>query len=381
MSVFEPLFDGGAAASQLTGTAYLQAMLDVERALAEGQAELGMIPEAAASAIAARTDAGLYDAEALGRAARAGFQPAIPLVAALRERVGPDAAPFVHHGATSQDVVDTASMLVAKRALLVIRRDVGVAAGFARRLARDQIRTPMLARTLLQAAAPTTFGLVAAGWVSALAQAQHELLRIWRDTLAVQLGGAAGTQQAWGVHGSRLTQVVARNLILQAPDLPWHDRRGRVLVLAAALAGVAGAAGKIGRDITLLAQEEVGEVRERPEPGRGGSSAMPHKQNPVAAIGAVACATRAPGLLATLAQAQVGDLQRSAGAWQAEWEPLLELLRLSGSAAGWIHESLERLEVDAVRMRRNLAAAGLDRDLEDAVEAAVRLVERAPEGW
>ncbi|MBO0708088.1 MAG: 3-carboxy-cis,cis-muconate cycloisomerase [Candidatus Dormibacteraeota bacterium] len=381
MSVFQPLFDGGAAAPELTGAAYLQAMLDVEEALAAAQAELGMIPREAAEAIATHAGAAEYDVEALGRAARSSFQPAIPLVAALRERVGPDAAPFVHRGATSQDVVDTASMLVAKRALTVTLGEVRAAADRARQLARPHLRTPMLARTLLQAAAPTTLGLVAAGWAAALRQAHHELHLVWREGLAVQLGGAAGTQQAWGLHGARVTQVMARELHLRAPDLPWHDRRGRVLTLAAGLAGASGAAGKIGRDVTLLAQEEVGEVRERPEPGRGGSSAMAHKQNPVAAIGAVACAARAPGLLATVAQAQVGDLQRAAGAWQAEWEPLLELLRVSGSAVTWIHESLGRLEVDAARMRRNLAASGLDRDLEDAVEAAVRLVERAAEGW
>ena len=381
MSVFAALFDGGAAASELTGTAYLQAMLDVERALAEAQAELGMIPGEAAEAIAAHTDAGDYDVQALGRAARSSLQPAIPVVAALRERVGTEAAAFVHRGATSQDVIDTATMLVAHRALPAIRRDLRDAAGCARQLARDHVTTPMLARTLLQAAAPTTFGLVAAGWMAALAEAHHDLQRVWREALAVQLGGAAGTQQAWGTQAAMLTSAVARRLHLQAPDLPWHDRRGRVLTLGSALAGLAGAAGKIGRDITLLAQEEVREVRERPEAGRGGSSAMAHKQNPVAAIGAVACATRAPGLLATLAQAQVGDLQRAAGAWQAEWEPLLELLRVSGSAAAWIQESLGRLEVDAARMRGNLAASGLDQDLEEAVEAAVRLVERAPEGW
>lgn len=381
MSVFEPLFDGGRAAAALTGVAYLQAMLDVEAALAGAQAGLGMIPREAAAAIAAHAQAAEYDTHALGRAARAGFQPAIPLVAALRERVGADAAPFVHRGATSQDVIDTASMLVAKRALTAIGRDVDAAVGPAHRLAAEHIRTPMLARTLLQAAAPTTFGLVAAGWAAALAQANHELRRIADDLLAVQLGGAAGTRQAWGTQAARLTLNVARALGLRAPDLPWHDRRGRVLTLGAGLAALAGAAGKVGRDVTLLAQQEVGEVRERPEPGRGGSSAMAHKQNPVASIGAVACATRAPGLLATLAQAQVGDLQRAAGPWQAEWEPLLELLRVSGSAAGWIRESLERLEVDTARMRRNLGASGLDRDLEDAVEAAARLVQHAREGW
>ena len=379
--MFEPLFDGGAAAGELAGDAYLQAMLDVEAALTAAQAELGMVPQTAAEAVAAHAAAGEYDADTLGRAARSTFQPVIPLVAALRERVGPEAAPYVHLGATSQDVLDTASMLVAGRALPRIVRDIRAAVGEARRLARDHARTPMLARTLLQPAAPTTFGLVAAGWAAALTEAHQELRRVRSDMLAVQLGGAAGTQQAWGAHAAELTHVLARRLDLRPPDLPWHDRRGRVLALGAALTGLAGAAGKIGRDVTLLGQGEVGEVRERPEPGRGGSSAMAHKQNPVAAIGAVACAARAPGLLATLGQAQIGDLQRAAGAWQAEWEPVLELLRVSGSGAGWVRESLGRLEVDPDRMLKNLASSGLDSDLDQGVAAGARLVEHAQEGW
>ncbi len=381
MSVFEPLFDGGAAAGELTGEAHLQAMLDVEAALAAAQAELGMIPGAAAEAIAAHAMAAEYDATALGRSARCSFQPVIPLVAALRERVGPEAASFVHLGATSQDILDTATMLVVRRAMTHLLRDVQASLEHARQLARDHLRTPFLARTLLQPAAPSTFGLLAAGWAAALAPAHLELRRIRHQSLAVQLGGAAGTQQAWGRDAGELTHALGRRLGLNAPALPWHDRRGRVLMLAAGLAGLAGAAGKIGRDVTLLSQGEVGEVRERPEAGRGGSSAMAHKQNPVAAIGAVACAARVPGLLATLAQAQVGDLQRAAGAWQAEWEPLLELLRVSGSGAAWIRESLGRLEVDPGRMLQNLAASGLDGDLEEGVAAAARLVEHAQEGW
>lgn len=381
MTVFGALFDGGTAAEELTGTAHLQAMLDFEAALAAGQAELEMIPAEAAAAIASHARADEYDTADLARQAKASFQPVIPLVAALRERVGAEAASFVHRGATSQDVLDTAAMLVVRRALAPLLRDAGAALEHARGLAREHARTPMLARTLLQPAAPTTFGLVAGGWAAALARSHLELRRMRHQSLAVQLGGAAGTQQAWGPRAAELTRSVARRLGLQAPGLPWHEHRGRVVALGGTLATMAGVAGKIGRDVTLLAQGEVGEVRERPEAGRGGSSAMAHKQNPVAAVGAVACATRAPGLLATLAQSQIGDLQRAAGAWQAEWEPTLELLRVTGSAAAWVEECLGRLEVDRGRMRRNLAESGLDADLEEAVEAAARLVEHAQEGW
>jgi 3-carboxy-cis,cis-muconate cycloisomerase len=217
----------------------------------------------------------------------------------------------------------------------------------------------MSGRTLLQQAVPVTFGLVAAGWMTELDDACDELSRIGASRLAVQLGGAAGTLAALGDAGPAVAELMAAELGLAVPVLPWHTGRLRIIQLAAALTGAGAALGKIARDVTLLAQTEVAEVAEGGgEAGRGGSSAMPHKRNPVAAVLVIGCARRAPGLLATLAAAGEQEHQRAAGAWHAEWEALSDLLRLTGSAASWSAELLAGLTVDTARMRANLQAAG-----------------------
>jgi 3-carboxy-cis,cis-muconate cycloisomerase len=279
------------------------------------------------------------------------------------------AAGAVHRGATSQDIIDTAAMLMARQALGAIEADLSTAAGAAARLADEHRSTIMIGRTLLQQAVPITFGLVAAGWLTALDEARAALARIRAERLAVQFGGAAGTLASLEEAGPRVAALLAEELDLPRPVLPWHTSRLRVLELSAALAGAAGALGKIARDVTLLAQSEVGEVHEGsgdpgqpgPDQGtaprRGGSSAMPHKQNPVAAVAILGCAKRTPGLLATVAAAAEQEHQRAAGAWHAEWEPLADLLRLTGSAASWGAEMLGGLAVDPARMSANLEAA------------------------
>jgi 3-carboxy-cis,cis-muconate cycloisomerase len=216
----------------------------------------------------------------------------------------------------------------------------------------------MPGRTLLQQAVPVTFGLVAAGWLTGLDEARQRLAAVRRDRLAVQFGGAAGTLASLGDDGPRVAALLAEELGLPEPALPWHTQRLRVLELAAALAGASAAVGKIARDVTLLAQTEVAEVREGAAAGRGGSSAMPHKRNPVAAVAVLGCAKQAPGLLATLAGAAEQEHQRAAGAWHAEWHPVSQLLRLTGSAASWCADLLAGLEVDEAAMRANLAATG-----------------------
>jgi 3-carboxy-cis,cis-muconate cycloisomerase len=270
----------------------------------------------------------------------------------LRERAGAG----VHRGATSQDILDTAAMLVARRALEAFGADLAGAAGAAAGLARAHRSLPMAGRTLLQHAVPVTFGLVAAGWLGALDAAAARLDAAEAE-LAVQLGGASGTLAALGEDGPAVLAAFARELGLAEPTLPWHTDRGRITAVAGALGGACAAIGKVAGDIVLLSQTDVGEVRE--DSDRGESSAMPHKRNPVAAISARACARQAPGLVATLlAAAGDQELQRGAGAWQAEWRPWSELLRSTGSAAAWLRDALEHLVADPAAMRANLDRTG-----------------------
>jgi 3-carboxy-cis,cis-muconate cycloisomerase len=353
--LFGAITSRGGAAAAVRDEAWLQAMLDAEAALARALAATGTIADGDAEAIAAACRAEDFDADAIGAAAAATGNPASPLARALRERVGGEAAAHVHRGATSQDVLDTAAMLVAHRALEPLLADLSAAAAAAAELARSHRDTPMAGRTLLQQAVPITFGLKAAGWLVALAEARDGLARVRDERLAAQLGGAAGTLSALGEDGPAVLAAYARELGLAEPTLAWHTLRGRIGELAGALGVAAGAAGKVARDVTLLAQTEVAEVVERTP---GGSSAMPHKRNPVAAVATLACAEQAPGLVATLLAAQVQEHERAAGAWHAEWRPLGALLETTGSAAAWLRQGLEGLEVDPARMRANLDATG-----------------------
>jgi 3-carboxy-cis,cis-muconate cycloisomerase len=364
-----PIFARGGAAAQTTDAALLQAMLDVEAALAHAWAQAGAIPADAAEAIAAACRADAFDLDALGREAARHAQPVVGLVAALREAVGDPAAEHVHYRATSQDVVDSALMLVARRALAPLVEDLAVAGDGCAAHAEAHARTPMIGRTLLQQAQPTTFGLKAVGWMAGLDAARAELTRVRDDVLAVQLGGPVGA-----LHAPEVVEDLARRLGLRAPALPWHGDRTRVAALAGALGQAAGACAKVAGDVALLAQTEVEEVREGGEEGRGGSSSMPHKRNPVGAVSARACAARVPGLVGTLLGVMAGEHERAAGAWQAEWQPLLEALALTGSAAAWTAELVRDLHVDASYMTANVADAAIG---EGDPEAAAALVARA----
>jgi 3-carboxy-cis,cis-muconate cycloisomerase len=271
-------------------------------------------------------------------------------------RLPEHAAWAVHRGATSQDIIDTAAMLLAKRAIEVVLADLSVSAASCAAHATNHIRTVMSGRTLLQQAVPVTFGLVAAGWLTVIDEARQNLHRIKSARLAVQFGGAAGTLASLGDAGPHVAALLAEELGLSVPVLPWHTDRLRVVELAAALAGTCAALGKIARDVTLLAQTEVAEVHENAGGGRGGSSAMPHKQNPVAAITILGCTKQVPGLLATLAAATIIGTSVMGGAWHSEWQPLSHLLTLTGSAASWSSELLSALQIDPPRMRANLDA-------------------------
>ena len=363
------LFDGiarrGPVPALVGDAAYLRAMLGTEAALAEAQAAVGLIPAAHAETIAAVcAETSRFDIAGLGRAATAAGNPVVPLVEQLRAAVGPETAGHVHLGVTSQDIVDTATMLVARDALTAVVADIDAAADAAARLADRHRRSLMAGRTLLQQAEPTTFGAKVASWLAGLDDAAGLLRSVRNGRLAVQLGGAAGTRAALHPHGPEIARRMGDELGLVAPTLPWHTNRSRIAELAGALGVAAAALAKPARDVTLLAQTEIAEVREGVA-GRGGSSAMPHKHNPVAAVATLASAAAAPGLVAAiLAAAGAHEHERAAGGWHAEWQPLRELLVTVGSGAAWLADCLAHLEVDPARMRANVGA-----DVERALES------------
>lgn len=353
------LFDGVLAAgpvrAEVGDRAWLRAMLDVEAALAGAQADAGLIQRAHANAIAEACDADYYDVTELGRQATGVGNPAAATVRALTAKVHGDAAGYVHFGATSQDVMDTAAMLVATRALALLLEDLKACAEAAASLAEEHVSTLQVGRTLLQQALPMTFGFTAAGWLSGL---DSGVARLRALKPAGQLGGAVGTLASLGEQGPAVLTAFCERLGLAEPALPWHTERTRVADIAGALGTVCGVAAGIARTITLLAQTEVGEVFEQGPAGSGGSSTMPHKRNPVAAVSALAGARQAPGLVASLLAAMEQEHQRAAGAWHAEWRPFSELLRSTGSSVHWLRLSLERLRVDPDRMRENLDRTG-----------------------
>ncbi|MFC5835487.1 3-carboxy-cis,cis-muconate cycloisomerase [Nonomuraea insulae] len=368
-------------AIEATGdVAVLQAMLDAEAALTRAQAALGLVPAEAGEAVTAAARAEAFDLPDLVVRARSGGNPVIPLVEDLREAAGAHGK-HVHRGATSQDIVDTALMLVAHRALAPVLTDLGTLIGALTELATDHRATPMAARTLTQQAVPTTFGLKAAGWRKLAIDAQARLSTA-RAALPAQLGGAAGTLAAFqpppntqdagqeGVEVAlRLPGRFAAELGLAEPELPWHVLRTPVADLAGALAFTAGALGKLAADVLVLSRTEIGEVSEGVG---GGSSSMPHKHNPVRATMIAAAARQVPPLASILYGSLAAEDERPSGAWHAEWQPLREALRLVAGAAGDAAELAADLRVHPDRMRANLTITG------DATPAPA-LVDRATE--
>ena len=338
--------------------AWVAAMLEVEAALARVEARVGLIPGRAAEGIVEHCRVDEFDVAQLGKAAVRSANPVIPLVNALRAAVPKDAAPFVHRGATSQDVLDTAMMLIARRGLDLVIADLGRAAATAASLADRHRSTLMAARTMLQQALPTSFGLKAAGWLNAIVEARSELIRVRRRRLAVQFGGAAGTLAALSDRGLDVVRGLATDLDLPEPVVPWHTARARVVELATALGIAAGVAGKVALDVVLLAQTEVAEVTERAAPGRGASSTLPQKHNPVEAIEILAAVRSINAQVAGLQSAMLAEHERAAGAWQAEWPALAETLRFAGGAVSRLASLLTGLQVDPERMRRNLDQSG-----------------------
>ncbi|WP_307796587.1 3-carboxy-cis,cis-muconate cycloisomerase [Actinomadura barringtoniae] len=364
----------GTAAEAATGDrSWLQALLDAEAALARAQARLGMIPQDSADAIASAARAENFDLPELARRARGAGNPVVPLVADLRGLVG-EAGEDVHRGATSQDIVDTAAMLVADRTRGGILTALDRALAALAELAETHRDVPMVGRTLGRQALPITFGLKAAGWLMGVLEARERLAAV---RLPVQLGGAAGTLSDYGAQGLDLVAAFAAENGLAQPDLPWHTRRTPIIDLASALGLASGALGKIATDVVLLAQSEVDEVAEPAAPGRGGSSAMPHKRNPALATMIRAAALQVPAHVQILLAAQATPHERPAGEWHAEWEPLRECLRLTGGAAETAAELLDGLEVAPDRMRANLDDLLKTVGADPGPGAAPELVDRA----
>ena len=354
-----PMLSSAAMRAVCDDATYLQHMLGFEAALARAEAAAGVIPTSAADPIAKACKAGLFDSDALAEAATRSGNLAIPLVKALTANVAkadPDAARYVHWGATSQDVIDTAAVLTLRAAIDALLGDIDRAiAGFAK-LATKHRDTAMVARTWLQHALPMPFGLKLAEYAAALHRSRARLQRLRSEELALQFGGAAGTLAALGDKGLLVAERLAQELELALPAAPWHTHRDRIAEAASVFAILSGTCGKIARDLQLMMQTDVAEAFEPSGEGRGGSSTMPHKRNPVAAATALAAATMAPGLAATIFAAQVQDHERSAGPWHAEWPTLPMLLLVTSGALAATVDIAEGLEVDAARMRVNLEA-------------------------
>ena len=337
----------------------LQAMLDFEVALARVEARLGIIPQAAAESIAAAANPDVFDVAALSRNTLRAGTYGIPLSHILTEIVKSKdaaAAGFVHYGATSQDVSDTALVLLLKRAQPLIESDLLRAEQALRKLSEQHQHTAMVGRTLLRAAPPITMGLKTAGWLAALHRGRKRLTESFGQALVIQFGGAVGTLAALGEKGTIVAQELAAGLGLVCPDAPWHTHRDRLAALVCACGVLTGSLGKIARDISLMMQSEIGEATEPESPGRGGSSTMPHKRNPIGCAVTLAAASRMPGLVASYLSAMVQEHERAVGGWQAEWPTIAATIQATGLAAASIAEVTEGLSIDGARMLENLAA-------------------------
>ena len=342
-------------ASAFSDTAFLQGMLDFETALARAEASVGLMPAAAAQAIARAAVAAEFDIDAIVRGARANATPVVTLVRMLEARVeaiDAEAECWVHFGATSQDVFDTALILCVRNAWPSLERDHSRTVDALERLAGEHSGTVMLGRTLLQPATPTTFGLKAAGWRGSLSRSWKACASAYESAMVLQFGGAAGTLAALGSKAGAVEAALAKELNLSVPDAPWHAHRDRLAALVAACGVYVGSLGKIARDISLLMQQEVGEAFER----GGGSSTMAHKRNPSACAIALAAATRVPAMVAAMLTGLPQEHERSVGGWHAEAPLVADVVQTAGSASSAMAGAIEGLTIDPARMRQNIDA-------------------------
>jgi 3-carboxy-cis,cis-muconate cycloisomerase len=359
MALIDSLATTEELAKLFSDQSLIAAMLEFEVALARVQSRLGIVPGAAAEKIAAIAKPESFDGASLSRESLRSGTPGIPLVKALRKLVSAvdsDAANFVHWGATTQDVVDTALILVLKRARLGFEANLARLEKSLRELAEKHAGTVMLGRTLGQPAPPTTLGLKAAGWLGSISRARASLNRDFAAAFVVQFGGGSGTLAFLGDKGVAVARGLAGELGLEYPEAPWHAHRDRLASLMCACGVLAGTLGKMARDISLLSQAEVGELAESNDADRGGSSTMPHKQNPIGCVLTLAAAHRVPGLVATFLFGMTQEHERGIGNWQVEWPTVAGIVQSTGVAIESMAEVAEGLSVDAPRMRANVDA-------------------------
>jgi len=358
MQAAEVLFSTPEMSAVFSAEAHVRGMLAFESALARAEARAGVISGSAAEAIAACCRVDLFDVEQIYREAVPAGTPAIPLVRRLTERVDGEARKFVHWGATSQDVIDTALVLQIREGLALLEAQLRVIGSVCARLAEEHRATVMPGRTLLQQALPITFGLKSARWLGMATRQLLSLRRVRESVLVVQLGGAAGTLASLAERGPQVVQLVADELGLRVPDLPWHAERDRMGEVAAALGILAGCMAKIALDVALLAQTEVQEAAEGSQPGKGGSSTLPQKRNPVDAVEALASARLAVGLVPLVLGAMAQEHERAIGGWQAEWAALPQLFSFTAGSVDRVRSALTGLEISPSRMRANLELGG-----------------------
>jgi 3-carboxy-cis,cis-muconate cycloisomerase len=334
-------------------------MLSFEAALATAESHAGVVPSSAVQAISQQCKAPLFELDALTKGAKSSGNIAIPLVKALTAQVAKydaEAARYVHWGATSQDVIDTGLILQLRGALACVASKLDQLAKGLAELATTHRSTLMVGRTWMQQALPTTFGAKVAGWLDAIDRHRERLHETQHRCLVLQFGGAVGTLAALHEKSDEVAKFLADELKLPLGEIPWHSHRDRVAEIATTLGLLVGTLGKIAKDISLLSQTEVGEVFEPSEPGRGDSSTMPHKRNPVACAAVLSAAIRVPGIVSTMLAAMPQEHERGLGGWHAEWETLPEIVSLAGGAVNTMAEIAARLEVDTERMSRNLDA-------------------------
>ncbi|MCO8168001.1 3-carboxy-cis,cis-muconate cycloisomerase [Pseudomonas sp. 21LCFQ02] len=357
--LFDTYFTQAQMREVFSDTGRVQGMLDFEAALARAEARVGLLPQALLTDIQSQCRAELFDFDALAIAIGSAGNSAIPLVKALGKRiaaVNPEAERYVHMGATSQDAMDSGLVLQLRRAIELLEEDLQQLGEALAVQAQRHAATPLAGRTWLQQATPVTLGMKIAGWLGALTRHRQRLAELRPRLLCLQFGGASGSLAALGGQAFEVAQALAQELDLQLPEQPWHTQRDRLVEFASLLGMLAGSLGKLGRDISLLMQTEVGEVFEPSAPGKGGSSTMPHKRNPVGAAVLIGAATRAPGLVATMLSAMPQEHERSLGLWHAEWETLPDLCCLVSGALQQALLMVPQLQVDAARMRTNLDA-------------------------
>jgi 3-carboxy-cis,cis-muconate cycloisomerase len=378
MNLLDPLFRSPAVEKVFSNRSTLQGMLDFEAALARAEGRAGFIPASAAPAIESKCRAELYDMTALARAAANAGNLAIPLVKQLTVLVAQkekDAACYVHWGATSQDAIDTGRVLQLRQALNLISSELDLLATVLGDVAHKNRATLVAARTWMQQALPTTFGLQVAGWLDAIDRHRARLAETQERCLVLQFGGAVGTMAALGARGLDVATALSKEIQLPLPELPWHSHRDRMAEIATTLGLCTGTLGKIARDIALHMQTEIGEVFEPSTDGRGGSSTMPHKRNPVTSAAVLSAALRVPPLVSTMLTAMIQEEERGLGGWHAEWETLPEIVRLTAGALHHLTGALSELKIDPERMRQNLE---ITHGLIFAEAVAMALAEKMP---